>query len=83
LSYPRALYEENLMTLLVWIGAAISAAGLAGLVWCIFAVARARRTGLADEEMRTLLRRAVTVNMAAFLVSILGLMMVVVGVMLS
>jgi hypothetical protein len=71
------------MEVLVWLGAAISAAGLLGLVWCIIAVARARRSQLSDDEMRTRLRRAVTVNMAAFLTSVLGLIMVVVGVVLS
>ena len=71
------------MELVVWIGAAIAAAGLAGLVWCIFAVARARRSQLSDEQMRARLRQAVTVNMAAFLTSVLGLILVVVGVILS
>ena len=70
------------MELLVWIGAAISAAGLAGLVWCIFAVARARRSELSEEEMRDRLRQAVTVNMAAFMTSVLGLILVIVGVIL-
>lgn len=71
------------MELLVWVGAAIAAAGLAGLVWCIFAVARARRQRLSDDAMRARLRQAVTVNMAAFLTSVLGLILVVVGVILS
>ncbi len=71
------------MELLVWIGAAIAAAGLAGLVWCIVAVARARRGQLSEDEMRERLRRAVTVNMAAFMTSVLGLILVVVGVILS
>ena len=71
------------MALLVWIGAAISVAGLAGLVWCIFAVARARGSRLSDDAMRARLRTAVTVNMAAFLTSVLGLILVVVGVILS
>ena len=71
------------MELLVWIGAAISLAGLAGLAWCIVAVARARRAALPDDEMRARLRRAVTVNMAAFLTSVFGLILVVVGVILA
>ena len=71
------------MELLVWVGAAIAAAGLAGLVWCIIAVARARRAQLSEEEMRGRLRTAMTVNMAAFLTSVLGLILVVVGVILS
>ena len=71
------------MELLIWIGAAISVAGLAGLVWCIFAVARARRSNLTEEEMQARLRQAVTVNMAAFMTSVLGLILVIVGVILA
>ena len=71
------------MERLVWIGAAVAAAGLAGLVWCIVAVARARRANLPDEAMRARLRHAVAVNMAAFLTSVLGLILVVVGVILG
>jgi hypothetical protein len=71
------------MELMVWIGAAISVAGLSGLVWCIVAIARARRAALREEEMQARLRRAVTVNMAAFMTSVLGLILIVVGVILS
>ena len=71
------------MALLVWIGAAISVTGLAGLVWCIIAIGRARRSGLREEEMRARLRQAVTVNMAAFMMSVLGLILVIVGVILA
>lgn len=71
------------MEVLVWIGAAISLAGLAGLVWCIVAVMRARRQRLPEEQMRARLRQAVTVNMAALMTSVLGLIVVVVGVLLG
>ncbi len=71
------------MEWLVWTGAAISAAGLAGVVWCIIAVMRARRAGLGDAELRARLQRAVTVNLGSFAVSMLGLMMVIVGVLLG
>lgn len=71
------------MEWLIWIGAAVSAVGLAGLVWCIVSIARARRLGLSDDQMRDRLRKAVTINMAAFLTSVLGLILVVVGVILA
>jgi hypothetical protein len=71
------------MELLIWIGAAISVAGLAGLVWCIVAIARAKRAKLPEQEMRNSLRRAVTINMAAFMTSVLGLILVIVGVVLA
>ena len=71
------------MEALVWIGTAISLTGLAGLLWCILWVIRARRAALPDEELRARLRRAVAVNLAAFGTSLLGLMLVAVGVLLG
>ena len=67
---------------LIWAGAAVSLAGLAGLVWCILYALRARRAGLGDEALRARLQRAVLVNLAALFVSALGLMMIVVGILL-
>ncbi|SIO12258.1 hypothetical protein SAMN05444722_0507 [Rhodovulum sp. ES.010] len=71
------------MEALVWIGAAVSLAGLVWLVKVIFAVRNARREGLSEDEMRTRLQGAVAQNMAALGLSALGLMMVVVGILLS
>ena len=71
------------MDWLVWGGALVSVAGLVGLVWCIFRVAKARRAGLSDEELREAVRRVVPINMGALGLSVIGLMMVVVGVFLA
>jgi hypothetical protein len=71
------------MEMLIWIGAAVSLAGLAGIVWCIVAVSRARRAGLADAALRARLAPIVTANLAALFVSVIGLMLVVVGVLLG
>jgi hypothetical protein len=71
------------MDTLIWIGAAISLAGVAGLVWCILLALRARRAGLPDDEMRAALQRVVVLNMAALGVSALGLMCVVAGIVLG
>lgn len=68
---------------LIWSGAAVSLAGLAGLVWCILRVIRARRSGLPDDEMRAVLQKTVALNMAALFVSVIGLMMVIVGIFLG
>lgn len=70
-------------TVLIWAGAAISAAGLGGILWSIMMVTRARRAGLPDEALRAQLRRGVAVNMGALFVSVIGLMMVVVGILLG
>lgn len=68
--------------MLIWGGAALTALGLAGIVWCIATVARARRTGADDAAMRATMQRVVAVNMAALAASVLGLMAVVMGIML-
>ena len=71
------------METLVWIGAALSVAGLVGILGCILAVLRARRAGLPDAELRAHLRRVVAWNMGALMTSALGLGMVAVGIILG
>lgn len=71
------------MQVLIWAGAAIALAGVAGLVWCILAVMRARREGLDDAALRARLERMVALNLAALLVAAIGLMMVVAGILLG
>lgn len=71
------------MEMLIWIGAGVSVVGLLGLVWCIVKVARARRAGLDDAALRAVVRGVLPVNMAALMLSVLGLMMVVVGILLG
>ena len=71
------------MESLIWIGTAVSIAGLAGLLWCIFRVWRARRRNLSDEDLRDAVRRVVPLNMGALLLSVIGLMMVIAGIMLG
>ena len=71
------------MDWLIWTGTVVTLAGLAALIWCILGVNRARKAGLPDAELRARLQRAVTLNLAALLLSALGLMMVVVGIILA
>ena len=71
------------MEMLVWGGAAVSIAGLAGLVWCIVRVWRARRAGLSDDDLRAAIRAVLPLNFGALLLSVMGLMMVVAGVLLG
>ncbi|MFZ1663301.1 MAG: hypothetical protein WAT77_15215 [Paracoccaceae bacterium] len=70
------------MEALVWIGAAITVAGLAGLIWCIVSVAKAKRSGLADDMLRQRLQKVVALNLGALGLSTIGLMMVVLGIFL-
>lgn len=71
------------MQALVWAGALVSLCGIAGLVYCVARALRARRSGLADEAMRSELQRVVIVNMGALAISALGLMLVVLGIFLD
>lgn len=72
-----------MMELLIWIGAAVTLAGFAGIVWSILAVTRARRQGLDDAALRARLNQILPLNVGALFLSFLGLMLVVVGIILK
>ncbi|MBO6774784.1 MAG: hypothetical protein ACPG61_04175 [Paracoccaceae bacterium] len=69
--------------LMIWGGVCLSLLGLAGLIWCIFRVARARRAGLQDDALRAVIQSVLPINMAAMFLSVIGLMLVVIGIILS
>lgn len=71
------------MDIVIWIGAAITLVGFAAILWSLIAVLRLRRQGLDDAQMRARLARVVPLNIGALMLSMLGLMMVVVGIILS
>lgn len=71
------------MEILVAVGAAVTLAGLAGLVWCILRVRAARRAGLPDAELRRRLQSVIALNLGSLLLSSLGLAMVVAGLLLG
>ncbi len=71
------------MQALIWAGAVMTLAGLAGIIWCILAVRRARRAALDEAGMRAVLQRVVAVNLGAFGISALGLGAVVAGLILG
>lgn len=64
-------------------GAMVTLIGFGLLVTCIVKALRLRRAGLTEEELRAALVGLVPLNLGAFFTSILGLMMVVVGIALS
>jgi len=70
------------MEILIYIGATTSAVGLIGLLYCIFLALKAKRLTGDEEAMRAQLQKIVPLNMGALFLSILGLMMVVIGVLL-
>ena len=70
------------MEILIWIGSILSLLGLVGLLWCIKTVLRAKKAAVSDEELRMSLQKVVPFNMAALLLSAIGLMLVVLGIIL-
>jgi len=71
------------MDILIWSGATISVVGLLGLVYCIFRVAKAKRAGLSDDALREAVKKVVPINLGALFLSVIGLMMVILGVFLG
>lgn len=71
------------MEWLIWTGAAISLLGLVGLVLSIIKVAKARKANLSDEELRAAVQKVMPLNMGALFVSVIGLMLVIVGIFLG
>ena len=69
--------------ILIWVGAGLSLLGLAGLVWCIIKVARARKTITDDEKLRAAVQAVIPFNLGALMLSVLGLMMVILGIFLG
>lgn len=73
----------SIFEMIIWAGASVSVIGLLGIVWCIIRVARARRADLAEDEMQTTLQSVIPINLGALFLSVIGLMMVGVGIALS
>jgi hypothetical protein len=77
------IQERTVMEYLVWIGAAVSILGLLGLVQSIRKVAKARKTATSDEELRALVQKVLPLNLGSLGLSVLGLMIVIVGISLG
>jgi hypothetical protein len=71
------------MQALIWVGAALTLAGVAGLGYCILRANRAKRQGLDDAAMRAELQRIVAINLGAVGLSAIGLAAVVAGIILG
>ncbi|GAA6187521.1 hypothetical protein [Litorivita sp. NS0012-18] len=71
------------MEALIWIGALISLVGLAGLLISIFRVSASRRANLDDEALRAAIQRVIPLNLGSLFLSVIGLMMVVIGIFLG
>lgn len=75
--------SANIFDIIVWAGAGISLLGLVGLIWCIIRVGRAKRAGLDDDKLRVVLQSVLPLNLGALFLSVIGLMMVVIGILLG
>lgn len=73
----------DIFDIVIWCGAVLTLLGLTGILWCIFTVWKARRSGLDEGQFRARMQRVVAVNMAALGASVIGLMAVVIGIMLA
>lgn len=71
------------MEILVWGGAAVSLVGLAGLVWSILKVNAARKAKLDDAALKAAIQKALPLNLAALFLSVIGLMLVILGIFLG
>lgn len=69
--------------LMIWAGAAVTLIGVAGLIGCVVHVLRLRRAGMADAALRAAMQRVVLWNMVALFVSVIGLMLVILGIALG
>lgn len=68
------------MATVIWIGAAVTLLGVAGLLWCATQSLKAK--SLPDDQARALMQRVVAANLAAMGIAVLGLMSVVAGLVL-
>lgn len=71
------------MDILIWLGAALTLAGVALLVYCIILARKAQKAGGTDEEIRARLQKVVALNLLALMMSACGLGAVTVGIILA
>ena len=69
--------------MLIWGGAALTVLGMIGIVVSIIMVTRAKKAKLEDTEMRARIGKILPLNMGALFVSMIGLMMVIIGIVLA
>ncbi|MDG1155703.1 MAG: hypothetical protein P8N53_06795 [Paracoccaceae bacterium] len=71
------------MLILIWGGALLSVFGLIGLLFSMYKVAKAKKNNTSDQELRDSIKAAMPLNLASLFVSVLGLMSVIIGVLMS
>ena len=71
------------MLILIWGGALLSVFGLIGLLFSMYKVAKAKKNNTSDQELRDSIKAAMPLNLASLFVSVLGLISVIIGVLMS
>ncbi len=72
------------MEILIWAGTGLSLLGLLGLIWSILRVVSARKRLKDDDEaLREAVKGVLPYNLGALFISVMGLMLVIVGIFLS
>ena len=71
------------MLILIWGGALLSLFGLIGLLFSMYKVAKAKKNNTSDQELRESIKAAMPLNLASLFVSVLGLMSVIIGVLMT
>jgi O-antigen/teichoic acid export membrane protein len=71
------------MLILIWGGALLSLFGLIGLLFSMYKVAKAKKNNTSDQELRDSIKAAMPLNLASLFVSVLGLISVIIGVLMS
>ncbi|AFO87282.1 MULTISPECIES: hypothetical protein [Phaeobacter] len=69
--------------IMVWAGAAVSVAGLIGLMWSVVRVMQAKRQKLDDDALRAVVQKVLPYNLGALFLSVIGLMLVMLGLTLG
>ena len=80
--YGGGATREGGMVYLIWGGAVMALAGVAGLRACAVGGLRLRRAGLTDAALRDRLNRVVAYNLGALGIATIGLMAVILGLFL-
>jgi hypothetical protein len=81
-SRVTARYGRN-MTVMIWIGAILSVAGLLGVLWCLRKAAWLRKAELDEANVRTELQKLIVAHMAAIGAAFLGMGLLITGLLLS
>ena len=72
-----------MMLILIWGGALLSVFGLIGLLFSMYKVAKAKKNSTSYQELRESIKAAMPLNLASLFVSVLGLMSVIIGVLMT